>query len=136
MFLINPEGDIKMYSKFLKKELKKEFGIDFKVRKDENSYYISYTDGVSENKLNKFVSKYLSGSFDPMSDNYVYHSGGFAKYIFIKRNMSEKAKEKVIEKIKERYGDDILDLSPEEQWEKLGTHLHFKINEFFKNMDF
>lgn len=125
-----------MYSKFLKKELKKEFGIDFKVKKDKDAYYIIYTDGINENKVNEFVSKYLSGSFDPIGDIYVYHPEGFAKYIFIKRNMSEKAKEKVIEKIKERYGDDILDLSPDEQWEKIGVHLHFKIDEFFKSMDF
>lgn len=124
-----------MYSNFLKKVLKEKFGHDFKVRKiGADDYQIEYIDGVSDQEVDEFVSRYLYGYFDGMEDRYVYKSnkGGFARYIRVHREMSEETRKEIIEEIKKEYGDDIEQLSPDEQYKRFNRYLDQLIYKKFK----
>lgn len=76
-------------------------------------------------------------TFDSTEEMYVdCNKEGIADFIFIRRKMSDKAKEIVIQKLKEYWGEDIFNLSPQEQLRKFGRYLDSLIIETFNNTSF
>lgn len=104
-----------MVASLIRKELKEKFpNIKFNVRSENytggNSVNIEYTDEIPEAEIEKVVEKYKDGYFDGMTDMYEYKetedNHPRAKYVFVRRNMSEEAKQKLIEKHNNEWCDE------------------------------
>jgi hypothetical protein len=94
-------------SQNIKKELKRAFpNVKFSVRADGNSVRIEWTDGVTDEQVEKITKKYKEGNFNGMIDMYEYKKEGRtfrklfggANYIFTYRRYSDKALNWVLNK--------------------------------------
>ena len=83
-------------AKAIRKELKKNFGVKFHVKSRDfaggDDVRIYWTDGPSENEVEKVVNKYQYGSFDGMKDMYEYTNDrkdiAQVKYVLCERTLS------------------------------------------------
>lgn len=131
---------INSQSNLIKSVLKNEFNYNFSVKKRHyDTYNVTYVDGISEDKVEEVLSKLEKGFFDPSQDLYIYNNKSntaIAKYIFVDRKMSEETKKEILEEIKRDWGDNIENLSPVEQYKKLGMYLEQLIYKIFRKRDY
>lgn len=104
-------------AKAIKSELKTAFpDINFSVKSDNYSMgdavRISYTDGVPAKDVEAIVNKYQYGNFDSMTDMYENTNSRTdlpqAKYVQVSREMSEAAKDELLDFVQKHYGCDHL----------------------------
>lgn len=100
----------KQCAKNIRIELKKAFkGVKFSVTSSYDTVNINWEDGPTYEQVEKLTSKYQEGSFNGMEDIYEYSSSPFndvfggCKYVFWNRHDSDKATERAIEEVFNKY---------------------------------
>lgn len=107
---------LKKGSRNLKVELREAFpDTKFSVRSESysggDSIHVAWTDGPTEEAVEKIADKYQEGNFNGMEDIYEYNSDnvwtdvfGGAKYVTCQRSYSPKAFHRAVAEIEKEYG--------------------------------
>lgn len=102
-------------AQMIRAELKTKFpNIEFRVKSKNysggDSVDIYYTDGPKAEKVEEITGKYKKGHFDGMDDSYKYNNDSSnlpqSYYVFVKREMSDTIKQRLIDEHNAKYGED------------------------------